>query len=121
MLHLLVTAADVQDRNGGILLLSTLFKQFPFLRKLFADSAYAGRAFQAGVASAMAAMATTVRERRNEGVVLGMSVGANGNAEERQRWLSPAVWLGPKVTTSGRWSDAWVSATFAMVHLSPRA
>src|SRR5258707_7070210 len=42
VLHALVTAADVQDRDGGILLLSTLFGQFPFLRKLFADSAYAG-------------------------------------------------------------------------------
>ena len=40
MLHALLTAADVQDRDGGVLLLSTLFGQFPFLRKLFADSAY---------------------------------------------------------------------------------
>ena len=39
VLHVLVTAANVQDRDGGILLLSTLFGQFPFLRKLFADSA----------------------------------------------------------------------------------
>ena len=38
MLHASVTAADVQDRDGGVLLLSTLFGQFPFLRKLFADS-----------------------------------------------------------------------------------
>ena len=45
MLHALVTAADVQDRDGGILLLATLFGQFPFLRKLFADSAYAGPIF----------------------------------------------------------------------------
>ena len=36
VLHALVTAADVQDRDGGILLLTTLFGQFPFLRKLFA-------------------------------------------------------------------------------------
>jgi hypothetical protein len=42
VLHALVTAANVQDRDGGVLLLSTLFGQFPFLRKLFADSAYAG-------------------------------------------------------------------------------
>ena len=31
LLHALVTAADVQDRDGGVLLLSTLFGQFPFL------------------------------------------------------------------------------------------
>ena len=53
MLHVLVTAADVQDRDGGILLLSTSFGQFPFLRKLFADSAYTGPIFQHGAANAM--------------------------------------------------------------------
>lgn len=42
LLHALVTAADVQDRDGGLLVLATLFGQFPFLKKLFADSAYAG-------------------------------------------------------------------------------
>jgi transposase len=31
--------ADIQDRDGGIMLLSTLFGMFPFLQKLFADSA----------------------------------------------------------------------------------
>ena len=50
VLHALVTAADVQDRDGGVLLLSTLFGQFPFLCKLFADSAYAGPVFADGIA-----------------------------------------------------------------------
>jgi transposase len=40
VLHALVTGAGVQDRDGGVLLLRTLFGQFPFLRKLFADRAY---------------------------------------------------------------------------------
>ena len=53
VLHALVTAADVQDRDGGVLLMATLFGQFPFLRKLFADGAYAGPIFQDGVAKAM--------------------------------------------------------------------
>jgi hypothetical protein len=57
VLHVLVTAADVQDRDGGILLLSTLFGQFPFLRKLFADSAYAGPNFHDGAANAMPSQA----------------------------------------------------------------
>ena len=39
LLQALVTPADVQDRDGGIALLSTLFGLFPFLEKLFADSA----------------------------------------------------------------------------------
>jgi len=53
LLHALVTAADVQDRDGGVLLLSTLFGQFPFLRKLFADSAYAGPVFANGITDVM--------------------------------------------------------------------
>jgi hypothetical protein len=44
LLHAIVHSAGVQDRDGGIWLLATLFGQFPFLAKLFADSAYAGTA-----------------------------------------------------------------------------
>jgi putative transposase len=45
LLHALVHSASIQDRDGGILLLSTLFGMFPFLEKLFADSAYGGPIF----------------------------------------------------------------------------
>ena len=43
LLHAIVHPADVQDRDGGVLLLSTLFGMYPFLLKLFAD-ALGGRA-----------------------------------------------------------------------------
>jgi hypothetical protein len=42
LLHALVTSADVQDRDGGLVVLSTLFGQFSVSQKLFADNAYAG-------------------------------------------------------------------------------
>jgi hypothetical protein len=45
LLHAIVHSAGVQDRDGGIWLLATLFGQFPFLAKLFANSAYAGSIF----------------------------------------------------------------------------
>ena len=45
MLHAIVHSAGIQDRDGGILLLATLFGQFPFLETLFADSAYQGPIF----------------------------------------------------------------------------
>jgi len=51
LLHGIVTSACVQDRDGGILLLSTLFGMFPFLKKLFADSAYEGPIFHTALAS----------------------------------------------------------------------
>ena len=37
LLHAVVHPANIQDRDGGALLLSTLFGMFPFLQKLFAD------------------------------------------------------------------------------------
>ena len=36
----IVHAADVQDRDGGALLMAALFGAFPFLTRLFADGGY---------------------------------------------------------------------------------
>jgi transposase len=49
-MHAIVHAADVQDRDGGVLLMATLFRAYPFLLKLYADSGYTGPKFQAGLA-----------------------------------------------------------------------
>jgi hypothetical protein len=40
LLHAIVHGADIQDRDGGIMLLETMFGMYPFLKKLFADAAY---------------------------------------------------------------------------------
>ncbi len=63
LLHALVTPADVQDRDGGLMVLSTLFGQFPFLKKLFADTAYAGPVFQGGLALVTPGMVTEIVRR----------------------------------------------------------
>ena len=41
-MHAIVHSADVQDRDGGALLMATLFGAFPFLLKLYADGGYQG-------------------------------------------------------------------------------
>ena len=78
VLHALVTGADVQDRDGGIVLLATLFGQFPFLRKLFADSAYAGPIFHDGAAKAMPGLAVEI---------VKPPAGAKGFVVQPKRWL----------------------------------
>ena len=45
----IVHAADVQDRDGGVLLMGALFGLFPFLMKLYADSGYQGPKFRHGL------------------------------------------------------------------------
>ena len=46
----LVHPANIQDRDGGLLLLASLFGLYPFLRRLFADGGYQGPVFEKGVA-----------------------------------------------------------------------
>jgi transposase len=49
LVEAVVHTADIQDRDGGVLLMSTLFGMFPFLLKLYADSGYQGPKFQEGL------------------------------------------------------------------------
>jgi putative transposase len=63
LLHAIVHPADIQDRDGGILLLSTLFGLFPFLKRLFADSAYAGPVFHAALAKIRTQLETEIVKR----------------------------------------------------------
>ncbi len=63
LLQALVTPASVQDRDGGIALLSTLFGLFPFLEKLFADSAYQGPVFHKALASILPNLQTEIVKR----------------------------------------------------------
>ena len=44
-MHAIVHAADIQDRDGGVLLVATLFGLHPFLLTLYADGGYAGLIF----------------------------------------------------------------------------
>ena len=43
LMEAIVHAADIQDRDGGVLLMATLFGIYPFLLKLYAMRAIRGR------------------------------------------------------------------------------
>ena len=45
-MHAIVHSAVIQDRDGGALLMASLFGAFPFLVKLYADGGYQGPEFQ---------------------------------------------------------------------------
>src|SRR6202041_4087124 len=55
--------ADIQDRDGGILLLATLFGMYPFLKKLFADGGYQGPEFQKALAKILPYLETEIVKR----------------------------------------------------------
>jgi transposase len=63
LLHAVVHKADIQDRDGGILVLETLFGLFPFLKKLFADGGYQGPQFQNALARILPQLKTEIIKR----------------------------------------------------------
>ena len=63
MLHAIVHPADIQDRDGGGMMLNTLFGRFPFLTKLFADGGYQGPVFAGAVTRAMPGLSVEIVKR----------------------------------------------------------
>lgn len=62
-MHAIVHPADIQDRDGGLVLLSTLFGLFPFLGKVFADGGYQGPRFEQGAATYLTQMQVEIVKR----------------------------------------------------------
>ena len=69
------------------MVLSTLFGQFPFLKRLFADSAYAGPVFRDGLANALPSLVTEIVRRSDQ---------ARGFVVLPKRWIVERTigWLG---------------------------
>ena len=63
LMHAVVHPADIQDRDGGILVMTTLFGLYPFLRKLFADAGYQGPKFRDALVKAMPGMSVEIVKR----------------------------------------------------------
>src|SRR3954451_10331059 len=92
LLHAIVHAADIQDRDGGVLLMASLFGLYPFLLKLYADGGYAGPQFQAGLRRAL---------RRVEVEIVKRSDVARGFAVLPKRWIVIACTELPNRGSSG--------------------
>ena len=69
-MHAIVHAADVQDRDGGVLLMGTIFGLYPFLLKLYADGGYQGPAFQAGVSKVFGEIHVEIVKRSDAGTFI---------------------------------------------------
>ena len=87
MLHAVVHPADIQDRDGGVLVLSTLFGMYPFLLKLFVDGGYQGPQFQSATAAILPQLSIEVVKRSDQ---------AQGFEVLPKRWVVERTfaWLG---------------------------
>ena len=67
LMQAIVHSADLQDREGGVLLMASLFGLFPFLLKLYADGGYQGPTFQTGLDQVCQAVNVEIVKRSDVG------------------------------------------------------
>jgi transposase len=118
-----VHPADIQDRDGGILLLSTLFGLHPFLEKLFADSAYAGRVFDGALSHILPRLKTEIVKRSDRAtgfVVLPKRwiLGSSPRTERTIAWLNRCRRLAKDWENLNRTALAFLK--LASIRLMPR-
>jgi transposase len=63
LMHAVVHPADIQDRDGGLLVLSSMFGLFPFVEKLFADGGYQGPRFRQALAQVLPELSVEIVKR----------------------------------------------------------
>ena len=77
-MHAILHPADIQDRDGGALVMAGLFGLFPFLSKLYADGGYQGPVFHNAVKAAMKSLNVEIVKRSDQ---------AKGFVVLRKRWV----------------------------------
>ena len=109
LLHALVHSADIQDRDGGVLVMATLFGLHPFLLKLYADGGYQGPIFQSAVRKILRQIDVEIVKRSDI---------AKGFAVLPKRWIVTVCTMLPSWALSGRCSSSAEVAVDG--HVSPR-
>jgi transposase len=87
LMHGVVHPANIQDRDGGVLVLASLLNRFPLLRKLFADAGYQGPKFRKGAKKARRGLSIEIVKRSDQ---------AKGFEVLPRRWIveRTLAWLG---------------------------
>jgi transposase len=87
LIHAVVHAADIQDRDGGALIMATMFGMYPFLLKLYADGGYQGPVFRRAVTKIMTQVNVEIVRRSDR---------AKGFVVLPKRWVVERTfaWLG---------------------------
>jgi putative transposase len=112
-----VHSASVQDRDGGVLLLTMLLGRFPYLEKLFADSAYQGPIFAGAVAKILSRVKIEIVKRSDQ---------AKGFVALPKRWIveRTIAWLNRCRRLAKDWENlnltALVFLRFASIRLMLR-
>ena len=109
-MHALVHAADIQDRDGGVVVMATLFGLYPFLLKLYADGGDQGAAFQKGLKKVIAQVNVEIVKRSDQ---------AKGFVVLPKRWIVERTfaWLGRCRRLAKDWDAATLQAFVALASI----
>jgi len=113
----LVHSASLQDRDGGALLLADLFGRFPFLERIFADSAYQGPILAKAVAKILPSVTIEIVKRSDQ---------AKGFVQLPKRWIveRSIAWLNRCRRLAKDWENLNITALaflrFASIRLMLR-
>jgi transposase len=112
LMHAIVHAADVQDRDGGALLMASLFGAFPFLIKLYADGGYQGPEFQSAMQRILSRVNVEIVKRSGQ---------AAGFVALPKRWIVERTfaWLGRRRRLAKDWEPQSQGARLPAARLHP--
>jgi transposase len=106
----IIHPANLHDRDGGLLLMSSLFGLFPFVEKLFADGGYTGKTFRVGLHKVCPNMRIGIVKRSDK---------AKGFEVLPKRWIVERTigWLNRRRRLAKDW-ECLSSRALALVHLA---